>query len=95
VLGEAGMKAWAERSPFARFRAGFGRSKKGNLWRHYEGRNLTMFRRRDDSYAWVIGDDLEGGPQFSQDSWETEADAMEDLARELEIVCDEESPDDR
>ena len=63
----------------AEFKAAFKRSHRGNLWRRYEGRTLTVFKREGDGrYAWSIAD--ENGPRFSRESFETEEDALGNLA---------------
>ncbi|MSR55050.1 MAG: hypothetical protein EXS09_17435 [Gemmataceae bacterium] len=65
------------------FEAGFRSSRKGNYWRRWEGRTLTIFRRDDNTFSWVIaGDD---GPRFSPSKYETEVEAMSSLASELEV----------
>jgi hypothetical protein len=65
------------------FKAGFRRSKKGNLWRNYEGVTLTVFRRPwDGGFGWSISDSE--GPEFSPGGFEDEEDALEALWIELE-----------
>jgi hypothetical protein len=68
----------------AEFVAGFRRSKKGNLWRHFDGLTLTVFARRGDGFfGWcVCGND---GPRFSQGCFEDEHDAVSSLAWEMMI----------
>jgi hypothetical protein len=68
------------------FRQGFRRSAKGNLWRHYpvEGTDvtLTVFVRRDrDTYAWCVASS--DGPRFSNQDFNSEDEALEDLAAEM------------
>lgn len=68
----------------AEFESGFKRSRKGNLWRNYEGLTLTIFRRRgDDYYGWSIADS--DGVRFSPGGCETEEDALSALSSELAI----------
>jgi hypothetical protein len=65
------------------FERGFRRSRKGNLWRHFEGMTLTVFGRDDGFYGWCIaGPD---GTRFSSGGFEEEADAIGSLAGELEV----------
>jgi hypothetical protein len=68
----------------AEFVAGFRRSKKGNLWRHFEGLTLTVFARRGDGFfGWCVrGSD---GPRFSNGCFEDEQDAVISLAHEMMI----------
>lgn len=66
------------------FFAGFKRSKKGNLSRQWEGRSLTVFRRKDGTFAWCIADD--DGPTYSEGTFEDEREAIRDLRS---VVCDE------
>lgn len=67
----------------AEFKAGFKRSKKGNLWREYEGLNLSVFQRQEGGYDYSIADEY--GPRYSQCEWETELEALNALARELDF----------
>lgn len=66
------------------FETGFRRSKKGNLWRQYDGQTLSVFPRSDDTFGWCIasGDD---DKQFSSRGYETEEEAIEALATELGV----------
>jgi hypothetical protein len=68
------------------FQCGFRRSKKGNLWRNFEGdMTLTIFRRRgDDTYGWCVAD--EQGPRFSRRGFETEEAALFALAEALGVL---------
>ena len=61
----------------AGFLAGFRRSKRGNLWRHYEGRTLTVFRRDRGGFAWCVADGEE--PRFSPLAYGTEREALDAL----------------
>lgn len=53
------------------------RSKKGNLWRRWEGMLLTIIKRNEDCFGWCVAEDDE--TQFSSDTFDTESDAMSDL----------------
>ncbi len=64
--------------------ANWGRSRKGNLWREFEGATLTVFSRRDGLFGWSIADHT--GPQYSPDGFETEDEALEALADELGVM---------
>jgi hypothetical protein len=75
--------ALAERTEFE---AGFRRSKKGNLWRHFEGMTLTIFGRDDERFGWCLVD-AEGDKRFSRGSYESEEDALGSLADDLSIGC--------
>ena len=60
------------------------RSAKGNLWRRWEGKSVTVFRRADGSYGWCFA-----GCRFNRYSeypYETEEEAIEFLARAVEAV---------
>ncbi len=68
----------------AEFADGFRRSRRGNLWRNFQGQTVTIFKRTgDDFYGWCIA----GGDErrFSSGAYETEADAMDALASELGV----------
>lgn len=73
--------AWAEREEFEQ---GFKRSKRGNLWRNWEGMTLTVFARDDGRFGWCIVD-AEGDKRFSRGSYESEEDAVGGLAGELGV----------
>ena len=62
------------------------RSKRGNLWRTWEGLTLSIFRRRgvDDLYGWSIAD--EDGVRYSRESFDSEDDAMTAICDELELI---------
>jgi len=70
------------------FETGFRRSKKGNLWREYDGKTLSVFPRSDDTFGWCIasGDD---NKQFSSRGYETEEEAIEALGRMLDVEDDD------
>ena len=51
------------------FHMTFRRSRKGNLWRMYDGMTLTVFRRGDGAgYCWCAADSL--GPRYSTEPYE-------------------------
>ena len=61
------------------------RSKKGNLWRNWEGKTVSIFERDGDGYyGWCIAD--REGQRFSRHGAETEEDAMDDLAEALDVA---------
>jgi hypothetical protein len=62
----------------------FARSRKGNLWRRYRDLTLTVFQRKDETYAWCIahGD----RPRFSPRSCDTEEDALDDLIETVAVT---------
>jgi hypothetical protein len=62
----------------AHFERSFRRSAKGNLWRKYEGKLLTIFSRNDGDYGWCISVDGDP-PKFSPGGYETEDEAMRAL----------------
>jgi hypothetical protein len=66
------------------FQAGFKRSKRGNLWRHYEGLTLCVFKRDDDYFAWSISD--ADGPRYSPGAFEDEDEALASLAYEMDVA---------
>jgi len=70
------LAEWAE------FEAGFQRSRKGNLWRVYDGLTVTVFQRVDGEFGWCIAAD-EDDTQFSSRGYETEEEALEVLGAEL------------
>jgi hypothetical protein len=55
------------------------RSAKGNLWREWQGRTVTVFARRDGRWGWCISG--EDGPQFSECGFRNMAAARESLAQ--------------
>lgn len=61
------------------------RSKRGNLWRHWNGITLTIFSRSDNSFGWSWAD--EERPRFSSNGYADEAAAIDGLAWELGIGC--------
>jgi hypothetical protein len=69
--------------PLAAFVNRFQRSKKGNLWRYFQGMTLTIFARAGlaGTYSWCISDG--GEPRFSRAVFASEAEALESLANEL------------
>jgi hypothetical protein len=60
--------ALAEREAFE---VGFKRSRRGNLWRNWEGMTLTVFARDDGRFGWCIVD-AEGDKRFSRKAYEDE-----------------------
>jgi hypothetical protein len=72
----------SERERFADLRC-WQRTRKGNLWRLYEGVTLTIFERSDGWYGWCCADG--DGPEFSPHGFESEAEAIDDLADALGI----------
>jgi hypothetical protein len=60
---------------FQNFIDGFGRSRRGNLWRVWRGRNLTVHTGRRGGYSYCVGSDDEG-PRFAGRWFRTEAEAM-------------------
>lgn len=67
-----------------RFADGFARSRKGNLWRTWEGKTVTVFAREDGGFAWCIADD-EGQLQYSSWVYEDEQEAIIGLEIVFEI----------
>ena len=65
------------------FEAGFERSRKGNLWRHWDGKTVSVFKRRDGYFGWSIAD--EDAPRFSSRGYEDEEIAVGALAEELGV----------
>lgn len=60
------------------------RSKRGNLWRNWQGMTLTIFKRKGDGYyAWSIAD--VDGPRFSSCGYETEHEAIGELESALGV----------
>jgi hypothetical protein len=59
-------------------------SKRGNVWREYDGRVLTIFRRRG-RYRWAIGATEEWETQFSEESYSSEAEAITALRETLGV----------
>jgi len=57
------------------------RSRRGNLWRVWEGMTLTVFARKDGFYGWCIADDK--GTRFSSAGYPTEGEALEALAAQV------------
>ena len=66
------------------FRDGFCRSRKGNLWRDFEGVTVTIFARDDGlGYGYCIANYK--GKRYSQTPYTTEDQVMRALERELRV----------
>jgi len=76
---EAMLAAWAEFEDSAAWQ----RSRKGNLWRHWEGMTLSIYARDDGYFGWCVAG--EEGPRFSSGGYETEEDAMAALGETVGI----------
>ena len=63
------------------FVSGFRRSKRGNLWRLYDGATVSVFSRDDGFFGWCVA----GGEEkrYSRSGYETEEEAMSALVFEL------------
>jgi hypothetical protein len=59
--------------------APFKRSRRGNLWRLWQGKTLCVFSHTDGSYGWSITESSKDGPRFSQERYEDEEEAMDSL----------------
>jgi hypothetical protein len=79
---ETGREPFAEALTRALFMTGFMRSKKGNLWRRWQGTSLTVFARKDGKWSWVIVD--ESGPKFSRHAYAEKDDALAALFRAVQ-----------
>ena len=58
-------------------RAAWKRSAKGNIWRNWRGRTVSVFARDDRFFGWCIA--AMDGKRFSQGALETEEEAVESL----------------
>lgn len=66
------------------FVEGFRRSKRGNLWREYDGLTVTIFQRGPDwEFGWCISG--RSGPRYSRRSFASEESAVDAVAEELEV----------
>ena len=66
------------------FRGGFRRSRKGNLWRDFEGVTVTIFERNDGlGYGYCIANYQ--GKRFSQTPYSTEDAVMRAVEREVGV----------
>src|SRR5262245_39961852 len=65
------------------FAESFERSAKGNLWRTWDGMTVTVFKRKDDRWAWCITDDRTR--RFSPGGYDDEHYAISALATELGV----------
>jgi hypothetical protein len=63
------------------FEEGLTRAKKGGLWRHYDGRTVSVFQRSDHFYSWCIADDTDR--RYSRAAFESEEEAVDSLCSEL------------
>jgi hypothetical protein len=64
------------------FLKSFRRSKRGNLWTRHEGRFVCVFRH-EDTYGWCVSDEDDDRPQFSQQRFGSEWEALLSLADEV------------
>jgi hypothetical protein len=71
------LAAWAEFEEPDAWR----RSKKGNVWREWDEKTVTIFRHRNGGFAWCINDGDES--HFSQGSYEDEEQARTALGESL------------
>lgn len=80
LIGE--LTAKQIESVFSDFESGFHRSRRGNLWREFEGSNVTVFKSKYGAFAWCIssGDD---DVEFSPENFATEREAIDSVAVEL------------
>ncbi|MCI0643210.1 MAG: hypothetical protein L0Y72_06540 [Gemmataceae bacterium] len=53
------------------FESGFKRSKRGNLWRYWQGKTLTIFKREDGCYGWCVSfqGDVRFGGGYEDEPW--------------------------
>lgn len=71
---EAALAEWTE------FKAGFRRSKAGNLWRAYDGRRIVIFKRDDDDqFGWMIANDNDATKRYSPGGFETEDETIDSV----------------
>lgn len=70
---------------YARFvdRRSWQTSKRGNLWRMWEGITLTIVEQ-SEGFTWCIADS--GGPHYPRVWWNTIDGAMDHLASHLGII---------
>ena len=59
------------------------RRKPGNVWRHWDGITLTVFRRDDGYYGWCIADEFD--KRYSRIGYEDQDAAMGALSEELGV----------
>lgn len=78
-LIEAALAEWARFEEPAAWRV----SKRGNLWREWDGVTLTIFRH-GCRYRWSIADE-EYGPRFSDQDYTTEEAAMVALGEAIGV----------
>lgn len=65
------------------FRGGFCRSRKGNLWRDYQGVTVTVFARDDGFWGYCIASGER--KRYSQTPYENEEGAMAALTAQLGV----------
>jgi hypothetical protein len=79
-IGSKGRVATPNLSDFDLFRMGFRLSQRGNLWREFEGRTLTVFARKDgDGYMWCVVSPEH--KEYSDETFDTQDEAITDLWR--------------
>jgi hypothetical protein len=63
----------------------FRRARSGNLWRHYDGKTLVVFSRKDGMYGWGIfsEDDEKTWSRRAYDSEEDALSALEDYVSDF------------
>jgi hypothetical protein len=65
------------------FENGFRRSRRGNAWRTFRGKTVSIFRRDDDYFGWSIADSK--NVRYSHEGYEEEEEALAALAEELNV----------
>lgn len=73
-----------EAAAFQSFRDRFHRSKRGNLWRRFDDRTLTVFLRNDGLFGVCIAS--ADGPRWGEAGHVNEDDALWALARMLGVI---------
>jgi curved DNA-binding protein CbpA len=63
---------------FRAFVSGFGRSRRGNLWRMWRGHHITVHTGKRGGWSYCIGSDDEG-PRFAGRWFDSEEEAMRGL----------------
>lgn len=79
---DSGPEAVADREAF-RSPAAWRRSKRGNLWRYWEGKTVTIFARPQGGYAWCVvsGDDK----WYSPGGFSTESEALDSVGEAIGV----------